>query len=364
EGLKALGARIVGDGDEIKVTGTGGRIISAGELYLGNNGTALRFLTTVACLGGDRIILSGDERLRERPVGPLLEALSSLGADIESAGGYPPVEIKGRGLRGGKITLADLESSQYVSSLLIGAPYAAGDVELTLSGRGISMPYIEMTLQTMATFGVTVARQEEKRYVIRAGQRYRGREYAIEADASSASYFFLAAALCRGKVRVENLNPESSQGDLGLLDILANLGCRIEKGGSWVAVEGAEMPRGAFVFDMGDMPDMVPTLAVLSAFRAGRTVITNVAHLRLKESDRLGVLRRELTKIGAKVEETLDGLIIEGGSPRGAEIETYNDHRIAMSFAVAGLACPGITITGDECVSKSFPGFWQELAAL
>lgn len=367
EGLCALGAEISVSAGEMTVTGTGGRIRNpGGTIFLGNNGTALRFLTTLVCLGKGVFVLDGDSRLRERPVGPLLDALKTLGVTGGSTDGkgYPPIMIEANGISGGEVTLTDLESSQFVSSLLIGAPFAGEDVEIWLKGRTVSEPYIDMTLKVMDHFGVTVVRDGQNHFRVKCSQRYSGKTYLIEGDASSASYFFLAAALCRGRVRVENMTPESLQGDIAFLDIMKASGCSVVWGDSWVEVAGRPLPGGDWTLDMGRMPDMAPTLAVLSAFRPGRTVITNVSHLRVKESDRIASLVNELNRIGVTAEETDDGLIIEGGTPHGADIETYNDHRIAMSFAVAGLVVPGMRIKNRSCVEKSFPGFWDELKKL
>jgi 3-phosphoshikimate 1-carboxyvinyltransferase len=216
----------------------------------------------------------------------------------------------------------------------------------------------------MENFGAEIVRGESNRYRVKSGLRYSGKKYIIEGDTSSASYFFLAAALCRGRVRVVNINPDSLQGDVKLLDIMESLGCSVVRGDSWVEVIGGPLNEGDLRFDMGDMPDMVPTLAVLSAFRKGLTTITNVSHLRIKESDRITALVNELKRIGVTAKEKNDGLVIVGGKPHGADIETYNDHRIAMSFAIAGLAIPGIKIKDKLCVRKSFPGFWNELKKL
>ena len=367
EGLRALGAGISISGDEMIITGTGGHIQNPGRtILLGNNGTALRFLTTLVSLGKGSFTLDGDRRLRERPVGALLEALKKLGVTAVSRDGkgYPPVTIETGGVSGGKVTLTDVESSQFVSSLLIGAPYAGGDVEIQLKGRMVSEPYIDMTLKVMEHFGVKAVREGENYFKVKCGRQYTGNEYLIEGDASSASYFFLAAALCQRRIRVDNMNPDSLQGDIGFLDIMEASGCSVIRGDSWIEVVGRPLRGGELALNMGKMPDMVPTLAVLSAFRPGRTVITHVSHLRFKESDRILSLVNELNRIGVRAEETEDGLIIEGGMPRGAEIETYNDHRIAMSFAVAGLAIPGIRICDKHCVDKSFPGFWDEMEKL
>ncbi len=367
DALRSLGAVISVCDTDIRILGTAGTMeIPRRELKLGNNGTALRFLTTLAALAKGEVILDGGPRLRQRPLKPLLDALRGLGVPCRSIDGTgcPPVAVEGGGFRGGRAVFTDARSSQYISSLLIGAPYARKNVTVELRGETASLPYIEMTTAAMTDFGVDVAKSGGRSYLVRAGQRYAGREYAIEGDASSASYFFLAAALCGGKVRVLNINPDTLQGDIGFLDILEGMGYRILKGEDWVEIRGGSLPAGDFRFDMGAMPDMVPTLAVLAAFRHGRTVIENVPHLRLKESDRIGALATELNRIGIDAQEREDGLVITGGIPRGARIETYDDHRIAMSFAVAGLAAGGMEIENERCVGKSFPGFWKELELL
>jgi 3-phosphoshikimate 1-carboxyvinyltransferase len=367
EALRVLGIEILTSGNDVVIQGTGGKIRNPGQaIYLGNNGTALRFLTTMVSLGKGEFLLEGSSRLRERPLKPLLDALKTLGVPSHSRDnkGYPPVRIDAQGLRGGSVAFTDVESSQYISSLLIGAPYAAEDIEITLQGSTVSEPYIEMTLHIMERFGAEIERGDKNRFKVKSGRNYAGQEYIVEGDASSASYFFLAAALCRGRVRVMNINPESLQGDIKFLNIMEGVGCFIVRGDSWVDVIGGPLHGGDVVFDMGNMPDMVPTLAVLAAFRQGRTSITNVSHLRLKESDRIAALVNELHRIGVNAKERDDGLVIEGGKPHGAEIETYNDHRIAMSFAIAGLAIPKMKIQDKLCVGKSFPGFWDELQKL
>jgi 3-phosphoshikimate 1-carboxyvinyltransferase len=367
EALRLFGAGISVDGTDIRVTGTGGTIQNpGGEIFLGNNGTALRFLTTVASLSAGEVTLDGSARLRQRPLQPLIEALRGLGADCRSTGkgGCPPVTIQGGGLRGGRAVFTDAHSSQYISSLLISAPYAREDVTIELRGATASLPYIDMTGEAMRHFGVAVIREKAGEYIVRAPQRYMGQEYSIESDVSSASYFFLAAALCKGRVRVLNISPDTPQGDIGLLKIMEQLGCRVLRGRGWVEVTGDTLHAGDRRFDMAHMPDMVPTLAVLSAFRPGRTVIGSVSHLRLKESDRIEALVTELSRTGIDAKEREDGLVINGGIPHGAPIETYDDHRIAMSFAVAGLAAEGMEIRNEACVNKSFPGFWEELERL
>ncbi len=367
EALRTIGAKIVADGEDLMVTGTGGKLINGGaSIFLGNNGTATRFLLSALCLGKGDYRLTGTPRLGERPVKPLLNALQTLGGSwtCEEKEGYLPLTIHGRGIRGGRVVFDDVESSQYISSLLISAPYAAGNVEIYIRGSLASRPYITLTLEAMNEFGVQVEKEGENQFRVRSGEHYRGVDYRVEGDASSASYFFLAAALCQGSVRVSPFSRRTLQGDGRFLHLLENLGCAVSSGESWVQVQGNPLPAGELVFDMGDMPDMVPTLAVLSALRPGRTIIRNAAHLRIKESNRLQAVAKEISKTGVQAEETGDGLVITGGTPRGADIETYDDHRIAMSFAVLGLAAPGMRIRNGGCVRKSFPGFWTEMEKL
>ena len=361
-GLQALGAEIESADGGYLVSGTGGILKNSGkEIFLGYNGTALRFLTAMVCLGRGKYVLTGEKRLCERPVGALAGALQSMDVDISCRNNCPPVEIKANGLIGGKITLKDIESSQYVSALLLCAPYTARGIELSLQGNIASAPYIDLTISVMKDFGANILKTGQNQYSVNTGNLYSGREYQVEGDASSASYFFLAAALLNKAIRVSGISRQSKQGDIRLLDIFEELGCKVLAGENWVEVTGADLVEGNFTFDLNDMPDMVPTLAMLAAFRKGRTLITNVAHLRIKESNRLAAMATELNRIGIEAAELPDGLMIEGGRPMVASIQTYNDHRIAMSFAIASLAVPGIEISDKKCVDKSFPDFWKEL---
>jgi 3-phosphoshikimate 1-carboxyvinyltransferase len=367
EALRLLGAEVRTEGARMTVRGTGGRItVPQHRIDLGNNGTAMRLLAGMASLGKGPVVLTGGRRLCERPMKPLLEALASQGIGIstEQDCGYPPVAIRGGRLAGGKIVLRDIGSSQYVSSLLIAAPFAAADTAIVLEGRIPSLPYIALTVETMAAFRATVAHDGKGRYLVRNTMRYQGREYRIEGDVSSASYFFLAASLLKGRIRVESIESRTRQGDIGFLKILERIGCTVIRGDRYVEVRGGDLPAGEMTFDLGEMPDIVPTFAVLCALRPGRSLIRNVAHLRLKECDRLEALVNELGKIGIAAEVIGEDLAITGGIPHGARIRTYNDHRIAMSFAILGLAVPGMEIEGESCVGKSFPGFWSALEGL
>ncbi len=365
QALKAFGVEIFWEGDSIRVRGGGNRLKGEEErIFVGNSGTSMRFLTALAALRNGRTLLDGSERMRKRPIGDLLEGLRALGVRAYSReeDGYPPVVVEPNGFKGGTAKIRGEESSQFLSALLMVAPYALRDVCVEVSDRLVSKPYVDMTRDVMTAFGVKVQSKGYRSFFVKAGQRYLPQKYQIAGDASNASYFFSAAAITKGKVRVENFCPNSIQGDIGFLNILGKMGCNVIRGDRWAEVQGREL-YGVEV-DMNSMPDLVPTLAVTAAFAKGETMIRNIGHLRLKESDRIEALAGELVRIGVRVEEGKDWLKIEGGEPRGEEIETYNDHRLAMSFAMAGLVVPGVKIKGEECVNKSFPGFWETLQRL
>jgi len=368
--LAQLGVRIDReDPDCWIIQGNGGSVQPDGRsIYLGNNGTATRFLTSVAALGNSAVTIDGDERMQQRPIGPLIAALRGWGVDIVSVRGTdcPPLLVNARGIAGGRTVLPEGKSSQYLSSLLLVAPYAQRPASLEVDGEVLSKPYVKMTLSVMADFGILAdCTRDFKSFSIPQGV-YQGREYRIEGDASNASYFWAAAAVAGGRVTVTNVPVRSLQGDIGLVPLLARMGCEVTQIGNGLCVERQGRLEGISV-DMGDMPDVVPTLAVVAAFAHGTTEITNIAHLRIKECDRLHAVVTELRRMGAAVEEQGEAMIIhgdDGASLRGAEIETYRDHRMAMSFAVAGLRVPGVRITGEGCVAKSFPDFWRRFALL
>lgn len=363
--LEKFGVRVFWEGDLLRVQGTGGKLKAGGEkIYVGDSGTSMRFLTALAALKIGRTLLDGSERMRQRPMAQLLDGLVALGvrAYSQKGNGCPPVIIESQGLTGGVARIDGGESSQFISALLMVAPLARGDVRVEVAGRLVSKPYVDITRDVMSAFGVEVQCAGDDSFFVPAGQRYLPRKYHIEVDASNASYFFAAAAITHGRVRVENFRPASAQGDSGFLKILEKMGCEVARGESFAEVRGQELQ--GVEMDMNTMPDLVPTLAITAIFARGKTVIRNIGHLRLKESDRIQSLASELAKMGVKVEEGEDWLAVEGGYARGAEIETHNDHRLAMSFAVAGLAVPSIRINGERCVEKSFPEFWETLEKL
>lgn len=361
EALQRLGTGIKSEAGRILVDGTAGIIKTPDEpLYMGNNGTGMRFLTAVSALGQAPVVLTGSERMKERPIQDLLDGLKSLGVKAESINqtGCPPVKVSpASDLAGGRIRMRGNISSQFISAILLVGPYARESICLELEGEPVSVPYISMTLKVMSDFGVTVENDNYRVFEIPRG-RYRSREYEIEGDVSNASYFWAAAAVTGGSVCVGNIFADSVQGDIAFVDILKEMGCSVDKGNAGISVSGPDKLRSVKV-DMKRWPDVVPTLAVVASQAEGETIISNVAHLRVKETDRLHAVAVELKKTGAEVDELPDGLIIRKGASRPAIIETYNDHRMAMSFAVAGLAVPGLSISGEECVAKSFPNFWE-----
>jgi 3-phosphoshikimate 1-carboxyvinyltransferase len=365
QALRQLGVEIDWQNDQCRVRGHGDYLdVPVEPLDLGNSGTSMRLLTAVAALGQGRYRLSGSERLCQRPIQDLLDALALLGVEAvsERGNGCPPVIINSRGLAGGSTRVAGSISSQFLSALLLIAPYACRDVEVRVVGKLVSRPYVDITLSVMSDFGIAYFRQGYNYFSIPAGQRYQGRTYAIEGDASSASYFLGAAAITGGRVKLANLNLPSCQGDSNFSGILEQMGCRLESSENGLILQGGVLQ--AVQVDMSTMPDLVPTLAVVAAFAQGETIISGVPHLRHKESDRLQAVATELAKTGITVSETTDGLAILGGQPHGALIETYNDHRIAMSFSLVGLKVPGIVIADENCVAKSFPDFWKYFDSL
>lgn len=369
--LRAMGI-VIDDSDPSRwvVQGSDGRIGEPAEdIFLGNNGTATRFLTSVAALGHGTFHITGDPRMAERPISPLMQALQGWGVSVRSDAdnGCPPLTVEADGIGGGKTVLPEGKSSQYLSSLLLVAPYAKKPAELEVQGEVLSKPYVEMTMEVMAAFGIGGEAAPSLAYFRIPQGNYQGREYRIEGDASGASYFWAAAAVTGGRVTVANVPVPSLQGDANLVPLLARMGCQVRKTGHGITVEGPEQLEGIEV-DMGNMPDVAPTLAIVAAFAEGTTVINNIAHLRIKECDRVSAMVTELRKMGAEVEEEHDRMLIHGtaggANLHGAAIETYHDHRIAMCFAVAGLRVKGVEITGEECVAKSFPDFWERFAKL
>jgi 3-phosphoshikimate 1-carboxyvinyltransferase len=363
--LQELGVHLDVDEDALVIQGNEGVFPEAPtsrEFYLGNSGTSLRLLLSVAALAHGEWVLTGTPRMQQRPIGELVDSLRMLGVDTHCLNndGCPPVLVRGTGrIKGGKTRARGEKSSQFLSSLLLVAPCTLTGMEIEVEGPLVSSPYVELTLEIMNRFGVHVDHSDLRRFQVNTEQKYQGRSFEIEGDASSASYFGAAAAVTGGRIEIKNIRGEFRQADLGFLEILESMGCRVKRTSFGVSVEGGSALKGVEV-DMNEMPDLVPTLAVLALFAEGKTFIRNIGHLRYKESDRLHGLAGELRRLGGEVEERDNGLLITGGGKlHGAEVETYHDHRLAMSFAVAGLRVPGVRILNEECVNKSFPQFWR-----
>jgi 3-phosphoshikimate 1-carboxyvinyltransferase len=367
--LQDLGVTVRHDPEAavIEIEGCGGRFPNLeANLSVANSGTSLRFLTAMLATGRGTYHLDGTPRMRQRPVSDLLTALNGLGAGARSdhETGCPPVTIEASGLHGGYSFVRGDVSSQFLSGLLMALPYARDTTTVEVQGVLVSLPYVAMTLSVMEAFGVKIGNREFRRFdVDPAG--YRGREYAIEPDASAASYFFALAALTGGTVAVEGLGTSSLQGDLAFVDILEHMGCTVAREPDRTTVTGG--PLRAADVDMNAVSDTVMTQAVVALFAEGVSRIRNVGHIRHKETDRIAALATELRKLGARVDELPDGLVIDPPTLdmlRPARIATYDDHRMAMSFALAGLKIPGVVIEDPGCVAKTYPGFWDDLASL
>jgi 3-phosphoshikimate 1-carboxyvinyltransferase len=374
DSLQRLGLSVVADpaAAVIVVTGAGGSIpASSAELYIGNAGTACRFLTAFLPLGRGEYLLDGTARMRQRPIGELLDALNALGAQVEAVNGNgcPPVRVRASGLRGGAATVDAARSGQFLSALLMVAPYAERDTTLRLAGHLASPPYIDMTLAMMREWGVTVETQGDPlhsspenpaSYLIKAGSRYDARIYDVPPDASGASYFLAAAAVTGGTVRIRNLALATDQGDLGLLHVFERMRCQVSVQGNDVELTGPAQFDGIDL-DLNGMSDMTMTLAAIAPFARGPVVIRNVAHIREQETDRLAATVAELRRLGARVDERADGLTVYPSALRAAVVQTYDDHRMAMAFAIPGLLVPGIEIENPGCVAKTFPDYFARL---
>ncbi len=379
EALKKMGVEVTlnEESRSFVVDGCGGGLPgTSAEIYLGNAGTSTRFLTSVLTLSRGYYVIDGNERMRERPIGDLVKALSDLGVTIQDTKGFPPVYIGEKKwaddpssrptrnpFKGGTVTMSGHTSSQFISAILLTAPMAGMDTEVVIEGECVSRPYLDITLEVMNQFGAKAWADEGRAdgrlsFVVRGGTGYSGRSYPVEGDASSASYFLAAAAITGGKVRVEGVGRDSVQGDARFADVLARMGCHVKKDADVVSLNWAEPLKGVRE-DCNEMPDIVPTLTVVALFARGKTVIRNVPHLRHKESDRIASVATELRKLGAKIKENPDGLEIEPTELHGGTLETWGDHRLAMAFSLVSMVVPGVVIKDPHVVEKSFPEYFQ-----
>jgi 3-phosphoshikimate 1-carboxyvinyltransferase len=363
--LRQMGVEIVEGKGKWRVTGCDGRFLPTGEaVHLGNSGTSMRLVTALAALGEGQYILKGTKRMHQRPIGKLLDGLIQAGvyAQAVKQNACPPVVIDGQNLTGGQIKLDCSDSSQYLSALLFIAPCTRNGMQIEVIHGPVSQPYIDMTIVVMERFGITVKRKEYSFFVVDGGQLYQPARVIVEPDASNASYFWAAAAVTGTSITVDGVHSYSCQGDIRFVEALRQMGCIIKELHDGINVTGRLLK--SIDVDMSHMPDLVPTLAMVAAFANGTTRIRNVGHLKVKESDRLNAVATELAKMGIDVETGDAEITIRGGNPRGAVIDTYDDHRMAMSFAVAGLAVPGVFIRDETCVKKSFPSFWEVFKTL
>jgi len=359
--LKKLGIKISQFPGKIKIQGCGGKYSPVEtDLYVGESGVGMNFLSAAANFSDTPVTIAGTKRLMERPISEVINGLKQLGCKIDylEKEGFPPIKVYGGGIPGGQASIKGAKTSQYFSSLVISSAYAQKDTVLNCVDEMTEKPYFDISTQMMAEFGVQTENKKYKQITIPAGQKYTGIEIVVEGDYSSASFFFLAAAVCKSKVTVSGLRKNTKQGDIEFINLLAKMGSKVFQKDNKVIVEGGQL--NAIVQDMSDVPDLVPPMALACAFADGTSRLTNIGHLRHKESDRLGVVAAELNKMGVAAKCDDDSLIIEGtDKAKGAQIDPHNDHRIAMSFAVAGLVTGGQIIENETCVAKSFPDFWE-----
>ncbi len=334
------------------------------EIYLGNSGTSMRLLAGIAALGNTEYILAGDARMCERPMIELLNALMMLriSAKADNLKGTPPVRICGGNRQGGAVILDCSKSSQYLSSLLMIGPFMINGLEINLDGPSVSSPYIDLTIDIMKKFKVEAYRIHSTLFKVPGHQSYHPGEFFVEPDLSNAGYFWAIGAITGTMISVKNISKNSLQGDLKQIRILEQMGCKIKVENNEIGICGSEL-TGIDV-DMSETPDAVPAIAVVASFAKGITRIYNIKHLREKECDRIDAVSSQLLKMGIEVRQGDDFLEIKGGQPKGATIETFNDHRIAMAFSIPGLMIPGVEIENETCVEKSFPNYWKIFDAL
>ncbi|EDR3561060.1 3-phosphoshikimate 1-carboxyvinyltransferase [Salmonella enterica subsp. enterica serovar Benue] len=367
--LSALGINYTLSADRTRcdITGNGGPLRASGalELFLGNAGTAMRPLAAALCLGQNEIVLTGEPRMKERPIGHLVDSLRQGGANIDylEQENYPPLRLRG-GFIGGDIEVDGSVSSQFLTALLMTAPLAPEDTTIRVKGELVSKPYIDITLNLMKTFGVEIANHHYQQFVVKGGQQYHspGR-YLVEGDASSASYFLAAGAIKGGTVKVTGIGRKSMQGDIRFADVLEKMGATITWGDDFIACTRGELH--AIDMDMNYIPDAAMTIATTALFAKGTTTLRNIYNWRVKETDRLFAMATELRKVGAEVEEGHDYIrITPPAKLQHADIGTYNDHRMAMCFSLVALSDTPVTILDPKCTAKTFPDYFEQLARM
>lgn len=367
--LDVLGVSHQLDGSTLRMTGVGGKFpMPPGkhQVYVGNSGSTVRMAGPLAALTQGSLVFDGESALYRRPVSDLLQALKGLGIEARSLNqdGNPPIEIHGGVLQGGTVAVGGQISSQHVSGLLMVSPYASRNVRIKVPGGLLSKPYVDITMDAMRAFGGEVGNDNYDQFVVSAGKTYRAREYTVEGDYSSAAFCFALGAIGGQPVTVRGLNPASCQGDRYFLEIIQRMGADVKIAEGAITVS-RDKPLTGITLDMGNYPDIVQPLAVVAACAGGQTRINNIGHLIYKETDRINNTGAELLKMGVKLEATENTLTITGGRPRGAEVDSHRDHRMAMSLAVLALFAEGSTlVSGVEAISKSYPGFFTDLRTL
>ena len=368
ESLTKLGVKVVIEGETAYVEGTGGVWPNnAGELYVGAAGTVARFLPGALAVGHGAWTLKGSKRMSERPLSPLLSALTTLGAqfDYQQSERCLPFTLQAKGLQGGEVHLPGSTSSQFISGLLLAAPYATEQITLHIDGEVVQRDYVQMTLDMMASFGVTPEISNDGKSIVIPTGHYQGQPYLLEPDISTCCYFWASAALTSGCVRLEGVNAaNASQPDIEILDALELMGCSVLRGDSFVEVQGPSQLKGGFTLSMKKWSDQTLTIAAMAPFADGPITLKDAAHIRHHECDRIAAICKELSKLGIRVEEHHDGLTIYPGQPNSALLDSHDDHRMAMSLSLIGLRVPNIRIMDPGCVSKTCPDYFERLSAL
>jgi 3-phosphoshikimate 1-carboxyvinyltransferase len=368
EALRKLGVHVEVEGEKVSVHGCGGKWpVKDGGVYIGAAGTIARFLpgALAADKEGDWII-EASSRMSERPIEPLLNALGQLGAEIEylEKKGYLPIRIKARGLNGGQVSISGKVSSQFTSGILIAAPYAEKELTVSIPDTIVQKEYVRITLNLMEQFGVKATCNDDLTEMRVPASHYAGMEVELEADASTASYFMALAAITNGRVLINNLSVFTNQPDIGMVDVYERMGCTVVRGDGYIELTGTPVLEGGFDISMKEMSDQALTLASIAPFASGPITIRHVEHIRHHESDRISAICKELGKLGVTVEEFADGLTVHPGIPKAASLDSYDDHRVAMSLALIGTKVPGVVIHDPGCVSKTCPGYFEMLSRL
>ncbi|WP_257350906.1 3-phosphoshikimate 1-carboxyvinyltransferase [Pseudalkalibacillus decolorationis] len=367
DALKKLGINTELEGDVVTVHGRNSKWSEQADLYIGAAGTIARFLPGALAAGKEgNWVLEASNRMSERPIKPLIKALSDLGANIEYLNneGFLPIRIKGGGLDGGLVSISGKTSSQFISGLLMASPYANEEVTITIPDHIVQHDYVKITLSLMEQFGVKARSSDNLTEIVVPKSEYVGRNLELEADASTASYFLALAAITNGRIRINNLSVETNQPDIKMVDVYERMGCKVVRGKGYIELTGTPALQGGFEISMKEMSDQTLTLASIAPFSSGAITMRGVEHIRHHESDRIHAICTELKKLGIDVEEYEDGLTVYPGNPKAAILDSYDDHRVAMSLALIGAKVPGIIITDPGCVSKTCPSYFQLLEQL